>query len=152
MRDEDLNAMDLLDRINTSIKTELAPLTAKIEALDLKVGDLYKDRVTRSDLEKMTIVFVTRDVYETRHAQLLERDRDFEADIKEIRNDVAQKEAATQIRIDSVEKNITEKVKEQQTAQLSMQDRSWIRIAQVMGALGLIGAALEFIFGHVHLN
>lgn len=141
MRNEDLNAMDLLDRINSSIKTELGPLTTKIEALDSKVSELYKDRVTRSDLEKLSIAFVPRDSYEARHAQLIERDKYLEDTVRNLQKD-----------FDADVLRLEDKMKQQQEIQLSTQDRNWIRMGQIMGALGLFGAALEFILAHIHFN
>lgn len=141
MRNEDLNAMDLLDRINTSIKSELSPLTTKIDALDNKVSELYRDRVTRVDLEKLTSAFVPRDAYEARHAQLIERDKDLENDTRELRT-----------KLETIQNSLEEKIKHQQEIQLSEKDRTWIRMGQVMGALGLLGAALEFILSHIHFN
>lgn len=141
MRNEDLNAMDLLDRINTSIKSELSPLTTKIDALDNKVSELYRDRVTRVDLEKLTSAFVPRDAYEARHAQLIERDKDLENDTRELRT-----------KLETIQNSLEEKIKHQQEIQLSEKDRTWIRMGQIMGALGLLGAALEFILAHIHFN
>ena len=152
MTDGDLNALDLINQMNSSIKAELAPLTSKIDTLDNKVSELYKDRVTRNDLEKLSVAFVPRDAYEARHSQLIERDRDLENDIKEIRADILQRATATQARVDLIEKSVEVKLKDQQEMQLSVKDRSWIRAGQIMGALGLLGAALEFFLSHVHFQ
>lgn len=141
MNTGDLNAMDLLDRINSSIKTELQPLTSKIEALDTKVSELYKDRVTRGDLEKLSIAFVPRDAYEARHSQLIERDKYLEDTVRQLQKD----HDADILRLENL-------IKQQQEIQLSSQDRNWIRTGQIMGALGLIGAAVEFLLSHVHLQ
>lgn len=146
---QNYDMIDMMQQINASIKAELSPITSKLGVLEEKVNDLNKDRITRSDLEKMTSNFVQRDAYEARHNQLIERDKDLENDVRELRRDTDAEMQKIHERLESGKQQIEDRIKQAQDTQLSERDRNWIRMSQVMGALGLLGAILEFFLTHI---
>lgn len=151
-RGRNYDMIDMMQQINASIKAELSPITSKLGVLEEKVNDLNKDRVTRTDLEKMTSNFVQRDAYEARHTQLIDRDKQLEDDVRELRRDVEAADQKIHERLESGKQQIEDRIKNAQELQLSEKDRNWMRITQVMGALGMIGALFDFIFQHVHIQ
>lgn len=145
------------------IQTAINPLLAKIQTLEDKVDRLAQDRVTRSDLEKLTLAFVPRDAYEPRQAVLIERDKQLEDDLREMRKNIdeqleklaAQGTAALQrmdTRIDANKQLIEDRLKQQQDAQLSETDRAWVRWSIVAGWGAALIAVLSFLLQHIKLS
>lgn len=142
---------DPLDIVN-AVRQEVQPLLTKISALEEKINDLNRDRVTRSDLEKLAMAFVPRDSYEARHAQLIERDKELENDMRELRKDVEASDQKIHDRLESGKQQIEDRIKNAQEIKLSTQDRYWLRVSQILGAIGLLGALLDFISQHIHFQ
>jgi hypothetical protein len=158
-RNTDLSGSD----IAAIIQAAISPLLAKIQVLEEKVDRLGQDRVTRPDLEKLTLAFVPRDAYEPRHAALIDRDRQLEDDMRELRKDLdTQLEKLTtqgtatwqrmDTRIEANKQLIEERMKQQQEAQLSEKDRAWVRWSIVAGWGAALIAILSFILAHVKFN
>lgn len=142
---------DPMDVIN-AVRQEVQPLLTKINALEEKINDLNRDRVTRSDLEKLTMAFVPRDSYEARHAQLIERDKELEVDMRDFRKEHEEENKKIHERLESGKQQIEDRFKQLQEAKLSDQDRYWLRFSQFLGGLGLLGALLDFLLQHVHFQ
>lgn len=142
---------DPMDIIN-AIRQEVQPLLTKIGVLEDKISDLNKDRVTRSDLEKLAMAFVPRDSYEARHAQLIERDKELENDMRELRKEQEDANQKIHDRLESGKQQLEDRMKQMQEAKLSEQDRWWLRISQILGGLGLAAAVVDFLLQHIHFQ
>jgi len=128
------------------------PLAAKLQVLEDKVDKLSQDRVTRSDIEKLSLTFVQRDMYEARHAVLVDRDKDLEADMRDLRKDCEDDFQKIHERLESGKQQIEDRLRQQQDVSLSNKDRAWVRWSQIIGFAGIILAILDWLSQHIHLN
>jgi hypothetical protein len=142
------DGMDILN----AIRQEIAPLASKMTVLEEKINDLNRDRVTRSDLEKLTLAFVPRDAYEARHAQLVDRDKELEADIRDIRKELEDSQQKIHDRLESGKQQLEDRMKQIQEVRLTEQDRWWLRISQLLGGLGFFAAVIDFLLQHIHFQ
>lgn len=161
------------------------PFLAKLE----KIEDKLSTHATKDDVGKLrgeflalvdkldakiTNNYVPRDVYESRHSQLILRDTQLEESIRAMRQDhdrdmstirdtfkdaAIQLEAARhqgELRANSVEENVEKKLKEKVDADLSTKDRAWIRSTQIQSwiaiALALTGPFIAFILQHLQFH
>ena len=171
------NNSDILEISNimqTIIQSAIGPLSAKIGQLDDKVNALALDRVTRSDIEKLrtelTNTTVQKDVYETRHLTLIQRDAQLEESLRNvirdnqetIKNIQAQNYAEMQRMHERLEsgkqqfedrmKDIEEKIEKSREYEISAKDKIWMRISIIGGSISVFVAIIDFLIGHVHLN
>jgi len=131
------------------IQTIIAPLIEKLRELDTKVDRLSENNVTRGDIEKLSSNFISREYYNTRHDQLIERDLDLE---KMIRDMEIKKQLDLQKIYEKIEEHRQQaeaRAQNQHQAQLSQQDRQWIRISQLIGVVAIIITILSFFLQHV---
>ena len=144
-----------------------ALLISKLQVLETKVDALNQDRVTRSDFENLrkeiSGSYVPRDVYESRHAGLIERDtqlelrlkeieKDYLSDMKELRDDVEKDSQRIHERLETGKQQLEDRIKQQAEIQLSVKDRNWVRISQWTGVLAIVLSVLDWIFQHVKLQ
>lgn len=138
------------------IQTAISPLIAKIQSLEEKVDRLNQDRVTRSDVENLRKellgTMVPRDSYEPRHAMLIERDTQLELAIRDNRKEVDADLKELEKRIEVNKELIDEKIKEKSTADLSKEDRHWMRLTQIVAYVSLLVAIAEFAVQYVHFG
>ena len=120
------------------IQAELRPLNEKVDGL---IGSIAR-HVTREDFERMysemKTSYVPRDVYEARHAVLIEQDQRFDAILRELRRDQEERHQL-----------IEKRFEHQQETKLSRQDRGWIRASQIASAAAVAVAVAGLIFGHI---
>lgn len=85
-RSTNQDLLEIANVVQAAIQTAIVPLVAKINDLDNKVNGLALDRVTRSDIEKLRTELVSstvsKDVYETRHVNLIQRDAQIEESLR----------------------------------------------------------------------
>jgi len=143
----DFTAVD----ITAIIQTAITPLISKIQALEDKVDRLGQDRITRSDMEKLTLTFVQRDAYETRHAVLVDQARQIEVDLRELRK--MQDEAFIRMReqLETTRKQMEEQLKLQQETALSSKDRAWVRWSITAGWIATAVSIITFLLSHIRL-
>lgn len=162
------NALDtatllkLLDEMGRPFANKLDRIEEKLANHATK-DDLTKlrtemtDQFNRVDV-RLTNGYVTKDVYESRHSQLVGRDLQLDEAIRAERQerdkDMAEikalfREASVQLdafrqqgelRFQTVEQNVDKKLKENNEAQLSSKDRAWIRGNQIVSWLALAAA------------
>jgi hypothetical protein len=164
---------DLIE-IAQIVQTAIVPLTNKIQQLDDKVNALALDRVTRSDIEKLRTELisstVSKDVYETRHITLIQRDSQIEESLRNairdhqdaIKTMQAQHDVEMQRvheRLESGKQQIEDRLKEidakfdkEREAELSAKDKFWVRASIFSGIIAVVVALLEFLLVHVHFN
>jgi chromosome segregation ATPase len=171
------NSNDILEITNivqTTIQAAIGPLSAKIGQLDDKVNALALDRVTRSDIEKLrtelTNTTVQKDVYETRHLTLIQRDAQLEESlrnaIREHQEDIKNAQAQNQIEMQRVHErlesgkqqfekrmdDIEDKIEKAKETELTTKDRVWLRISIIGGSISVAVAIIQFLMGHIHFN
>lgn len=150
------------------------PLMNKLERIEEKIAahatksDLTQlrtevfDRIDRIE-EHMQNGYVPKDVYETRHLQLVERDGRIEQSMREVDTRYLQWQTVQEGRLQSakreiddrfaaLDKKIDEKTEAAEDRQLSSKDRTWLRGAQIAGWLGVAAAILDFIFQHANFH
>jgi DNA anti-recombination protein RmuC len=85
-RNTNQDLLEIANVVQAAIQTAIVPLVAKINDLDNKVNGLALDRVTRSDIEKLRTELISstvqKDVYETRHVSLIQRDSQIEESVR----------------------------------------------------------------------
>ena len=85
-RSTNQDLLEIANVVQAAIQTAIVPLVAKINDLDNKVNGLALDRVTRSDIEKLRTELVSstvsKDVHETRHVNLIQRDAQIEESLR----------------------------------------------------------------------
>lgn len=169
-KEPQLNILEIANIVQSAI----APLSNKVQSVDDKVNLLNQDRVTRTDFEKLRQELhgsmVPRDVYETRHSALIERDAQLESSIRELRRDHEEDMKSSQAqhqqemqrihdRIESGKQQFEARIKEAeqsienaQEKELTSKDRFWIRVSQAFGIIAIILSLIEILLGHVHFS
>lgn len=145
------SAVDITS-ITAIIQTAINPLVSKIQTLEEKVDRLGQDRITRSDMEKLTLTFVQRDAYETRHAVLVDQAREVEADLRDLRK--IHEEAIQRLReqLEISKKQTEEQLKQQQETALSSKDRAWVRWSITAGWIATALSIITFLLSHLRLT
>lgn len=149
--------------LNTIIQTLITPLISQLKELDSKVDKLNENYVTRSDLEKMIVSLVPKELYETRHSALIARDVELEQKIKAARFEMDASQQKLHERLESGKQQFEDRQKDmqrefekqfekQKETLLSNKDRVWIRWSQAVSAFAMIIAIIEFLSQHIKFN
>jgi len=159
--------VSLIQRTLEPLIANISKVDAKVDRVTDKVDELVRDRVTRSDIEKLRgeiqSSFVLRAEYEPRHATLISRDSYLESEIKRIDTEKENDSKRIHERMESgkqqiedrfrdMSKEVEEKLKERNQAELSAKDKGWIRVGQIGGIIALIIAIFDFISQHIQLH
>lgn len=139
--------------IQKTLEPLIVNINTKVDRLSEKVDELARDHATRSDMEKLRneihVSFVSKDVYETRHANLIARDSFLESEIKRI-------DAETQVEIQRLyeklergKQQVEDGFRDQAKAELSEKDRGWLRASYIGTFIAIVIAILDYISQHI---
>ncbi|MFL5623988.1 MAG: hypothetical protein ACJ788_00140 [Ktedonobacteraceae bacterium] len=126
----------------------------------VKLRDEMAEQFNRVDT-KMTNGYVSKDVYESRHSQLVSRDmqldeairaerQDRDKDMAEVKSMFREVNAQLEVsrrqgelRFQTIETNVDTKIKESTNAQLNSKDRAWMRGNQIIALIALVVAIIS---------
>jgi hypothetical protein len=147
----------------TTINDAQRPLLSKLEKIEDKLsGSVTKDDMNTfrtevfqkiETLEKnMSANYVQRDVYETRHQQLIQRDAQLEQMLRDAMTNAVAWQARIEQTVELAKKDLNERMDKEKMSELSDGDRRRLIFFQWVSGISSVICVLSVVLGHVKFS